>query len=460
MFTKKLSEFIFRTNYSDLPPEAISAAKIAVLDHIGVAMAGSQEPSGRIINQMVREYNLPAEATVIGHRYKTNPSMAALVNGTAAHVLDYDDCLDFPRVGLGHPSTSILPALMALAENNHLSGPELIIAYLVGIETYGKIGLMSKDAFKEGRRWEWTGVLGVMGATAAVAKILKLDESKINLSLGIAASLSCGIIRNFGSMAGHLHAGNAARNAIEAGILAQKGFTAYSDIFEAPYGFYNTFTANQDPLPIEVEEEHSKALGNPWNILNPGFMFKAFPCAHISHFGVTAGLQLRKQHSIDWKQISEIEFRIPSAIQKLVSYPDPKTGIQAKFSLGYCLCRALIEGKIKITHFADENINDPSTRQLMQKIKFVAIDQDMGDSPFGYQEVILKMRDGKTFSCRVDHSKGEPQNPQTYEEFTSKYLECAQHAHYDEKTASQIQATTLDLDNLKDVSQLAALIGR
>jgi 2-methylcitrate dehydratase PrpD len=460
MFTQKLSEFIFRTNYNSLTKEVISAAKIGTLDHIGVAMAGSQEPSGRIISQMVRDNDLPSEATVIGHRYKTNCSMAALVNGTSAHVLDYDDCLDFPRLGLGHPSTSILPALLALSEKYHFSGPDLIIAYLLGIETYAKIGLITKDAFKEGRRWEWTGVLGVMGATAAVSKILKLDESKINLSLGIAASLSCGMIRNFGSMAGHLHAGNAARNAIEAGLLAQKGFTAYTDIIEAPSGYYNTFTGNQEPLPKEVEEEYSQALGNPWNILSPGFMFKAFPCAHISHFGVTAGLQLRKQHSIDWKQIAEIEFRIPPAIQKLVSYPDPKTGIQAKFSLGYCLSRALIEGKIKITHFADENINDPSTRQLMQKIKFTTVEQDMGESPFGFQEVILKMRDGKIISCKVDHSKGEPQNPQTYEEFTSKYTECARYAHYDDETASKIQAMTLNLDNVDDISQLTALIGK
>jgi 2-methylcitrate dehydratase PrpD len=460
MFTQKLSEFIFQAKYGKLTPEVISAAKIAVLDHIGVAMAGSQEPSGRIINQMVSENNLPPESTVIGHRYRTNCSMAALVNGTAAHVLDYDDCLDFPRVGLGHPSTSILPALIALSEKNHFSGPDLIMAYLVGIEAYGKIGLMSKEAFKDGRRWEWTSVLGVMGATAAVSKILNLDESKINQSFGIAASLSCGLIRNFGSMAGHLHAGNAARNAIEAGLLAQKGFTAYNDIIEAPSGFYNTFTANLEPLPEEVLKEYSSSLGNPWNIVNPGFMFKAFPCAHISHFGVTAGLELKKQYPIDWTQISEIEFRIPTAIQKLVSYPDPKTGIQAKFSLGYCLSRTLIEGKIKIPHFADENINDPATRQLMQKIKFIAIEQDMGDSPFGYQEVTLKMRDGKTYTSRVAHAKGEPQNPQTHQEFTSKYMECARYAHYDDETASRIQAMVLDLDQIKDISQLTALIGK
>ena len=274
MFTSKLSQFIYCNNFKNLPAEAVTAAKIAILDHVGVAMAGSQEPSGRIISQMVQENQAPPEATVIGHRYKTSCTLAALANGTAAHVLDYDDCLDFPHIGLGHPSTSILPAALALSEKNHFSGQDLIAAYLLGVEAYAKIGLMSKDAFREGRRWEWTGVLGAMGATAAVSKLLRLDEPKINMSLGIAGSLAGGLIRNFGSMAGHLHAGNAARNAIEAGILAGKGFTSYNDIIEAPYGYYNTFTGNQDPLPKEVIEENIQALGHPWNIIIPVLCLK------------------------------------------------------------------------------------------------------------------------------------------------------------------------------------------
>jgi 2-methylcitrate dehydratase PrpD len=458
MFTRGLVQFITRTNYTDLPGEVVTAAKIAILDHIGVAMAGSQQPSGRIISEMVRESKSPPDSTVIGHRYKTNTALAALVNGTAAHVLDYDDCLDFPDVGIGHPSTSIFPALLATGEKKHLSGTDVLTAYCLGIEAYAKIGLMTREAFKEGRRWEWTSVLGTMGTAAGMAKLLKLDESHTDQCLGIAASLAAGLIRNFGSMAGHLHAGNAARDGIEAALLAEKGFTAYNDIIEAPFGYYNTFTGNQNPLPEKVQEEHMQALGNPWNLLKPGLMFKAFPCAHISHFGVTAGQQLRKQHNIDWRQIAEIEFRYPTYIQKVVHYPDPKTGIEGKFSLGYCLCRMLIEGKIKIDHFTDEAVKDPTTRKLMQKIKWVVQDQDMKAGPFGYQEVVLKMQDGQVYSCRVDNAKGEPQNPQTREEFTTKYMDCAAYAHYAEKTAAQIQNLILNMENVRDVAEIMELI--
>ncbi len=460
MFTGKLAQFISQTTYADLPEEVVAAAKKAILDHIGVAMAGSQEPSGRIISQMAQETQSPREATVIGHRYKTNCALAALVNGTAAHALDYDDCLVFPDVGLAHPTTSIFPAALAVAEKLHLNGQDLITAYCLGVEAYAKIGLMSRDAFLGGRRWEWTGVLGAMGSAAAVAKLLELDESKINMSLGIEASLACGMIRNFGSMAGHLHAGNAARNGIEAGFLAQKGFTAHEDIIEAPYGYYNTFTGNPEMLSKEIQAAHSQALGRPWNLINPGLMFKAYPCAHISAFGVTAGLELRKEHNIDWRQISEIELRIPTIIDKMVHYNDPTTGIEAKFSPGYCLCRALIEGEIKISHFADENINDPATRQLMQAIRLVVLEQEQQVGSFGYQEVVLKMKNGTVYSCKVEHAKGDPQNPQTDEEFTGKYLSCAEYAHYDRETALQIQEMVTGLERLTDVSALTELLGK
>jgi 2-methylcitrate dehydratase PrpD len=457
MFSRGLAQFVTRINYTDLPREVVSAAKIAMLDYIGVAMAGSQQPSGRIISQVAHDPQSQNEAVVIGHRYRTNCASAALVNGTAGHVLDFDDCLDFPHVGLGHPSTSILPASLAIAEKRHLSGQDLLVAYCLGIEAYAKIGLMIKDAFREGHRWEWTGVLGAMGSTAACAKLLKLDEEKTDLSFGIGGSLANGLIRNFGSMAGHLHAGNAARGGIEAALLAERGFTAYPGIVEAPYGFYNTFTGNQDPLPVDIQLENLRTLGNPWNLINPGLMFKAFPCAHISHFGVDAGLQLRKRHNIDHRNIAEIEFRIPKVVQKVVHYPDPRTGIEGKFSLGYCLCRVLIERKIKISHFTDDAVNDPTTRELMRKIKWVVMDQDLNVGPFGYQEVILKMADGSVYSCKVEHAKGEPQNPQTSAEFTAKYMDSALYAGYDSRTAEQILQMVLNIEGLEDITELADL---
>jgi 2-methylcitrate dehydratase PrpD len=459
LFTARLAQFINQTNYQDLPEEVVKAAKTAILDFSGVMMAGSQETSGKIISEIVRDDHAPAESTVVGSRFKTRCSLAALANGSSGHDLDFDDCLDFPDAGLGHPTTGIFPAVLAVSEKLHLSGKDVITAYCLGLEAYAKTGLLTRKESRSVKGWEWTGVLGVIGATAAVSKLLKLDEQKIVMSLGIATSLSSGLIRNFGTMAGHLHAGNAARNGVEAGFLAQKGYDARSGMIETSSGFYNTYTANPNPLPPEVIEENISALGNPWNIIDPGLMFKAFPCAHISHFGVDAALQLRKKHAIDWRQIAAMEYRISPFIQHAVIYTQPQSGIEGKFSLGYCLCRALIEGKVKISHFTDENVNDVVTHQLMNKVKMGVLEQEPIDTPFGYQELKITMNSGETYSCRVAHPLGEPQNPLNEEQHVEKYRDCAQHAKYDIKTASRFQELVMNLEAVEDVTQLTQIIG-
>ncbi|MGD9142695.1 MAG: MmgE/PrpD family protein [Dehalococcoidia bacterium] len=460
MFTEGLCNFINRTNYEDLPEEVIKAAKPAILDYIAVAMAGSQEPSGRIISEMVRESRSPAEATVIGGRYKASCTLAALANGTAAHVQDYDDCLDFPNVGLAHPTAGTFSGLLTIGEKYHVTGKDLITAYCLGVEAYGKIGLLVVESGVGNRGWEWTGTLGVMGAASALSRLLKLDEHKTMMALGIASTMSCSLIRNFGSMAGHLHGGNAARNGIEAVLLAQKGYDAtYPGIIEGRGGFYNAFSGNLDPLPENVQQERLDTLGNPWNLIDPGLMFKYYPCAHIAHFGAYAGQQLREKHAIDWQQIEEIEFRLPHFMSRNSSPPDPETGVQGRFNLGYCLCRSLIHGDIEFSFFTDEAVKDPDTLGLMKKIKWTAIRQEELPGPFGYQEVVLKMKDGNTYSCKVDHPRGEPQNPQSPEELEAKFRKCALYADYEETTISRIRDLVADLENVKDITELTALLG-
>ena len=276
---------------------------------------------------------------------------------------------------------------------------------------------------------------------------------------GIAASMAAGLIRNFGAMAGHLHSGNAARNGVEAGFLAQKGYTGRQNIIETPGGFYNAYTGNSEPVTEEIIEELIHSLGNPWNLIKPGLMFKAYPCCHIGHFGVDAALQLREKHSVDWRQISEIEFRVPSIMGGAGSRPEPQIGVEGRFSLEYCLSRALIYGRPKIAMFTDDGVKDQDSRELMRKVKFVSEEQDRLNGVFGYQEVVLKLKDGNIYSLKVEHPKGEPQNPQTKEELENKFRKCALYAQYDEKTLSQIKDLVMDLENVSDITQLTDLFG-
>jgi 2-methylcitrate dehydratase PrpD len=458
MFTKGLAEFICGTEYKDLPSGLVEAAKRAVLDYLAVTMSGSQEPSGRIMSEMVRENRSPEESTVIGGRFKASYTLAALANGTSAHTQDYDDCLDFPSAGLAHPTAGTFSGLLTLGEKNRISGKELITAYCLGVEAYGKTGLLVVEEGVGNRGWEWTGTLGVMGATAGLSKLLDFDERTMVNALGIAATLAGSLIRNFGSFAGHIHGGNAARNGIEAVTLAQKGYDATGgDVIEGRGGYYNAFSGKLESLGGEAQRQRLSQLGNPWNLLNPGLMFKYYPCAHIAHFGVYAAQQLREKHAFDWREIQRIGFRTPFARN---SPSPPQTGVQGRFNLGYCLCRALIHGGIEFEFFTEQGVKDANTLSLMEKIDWEEIPRENLVGPFGYQEVILKMKDGKTYGCKVEHPKGEPQNPQSLQELEAKFRKCAHYARYDDSTASQIKDLVADLENLKDISRLTALLGR
>jgi 2-methylcitrate dehydratase PrpD len=461
MFTEGLIKFISSTDYKDFPPELVSAAKWGILDYVAVTMAGSQEPSGKIMSEMVKESQSPPEATVIGGRYKASCAMAALSNGTSAHVQDYDDCLDFPNAGLAHPTAGTFSGLLTIGEKYHMSGKDLLTAYCLGIEAYGKIGLLIVDSGVGGHGWDWTGVLGALGGTIALSKLLKFDEYRMMMALGTASTMSSGTMRNFGSMAGHIHGGDAARNAIEATTLVQKGYTAsYPGILEGPLGFCNAYSGNSGQIPEKTQQDRLHALGNPWNLLNPGLMFKYYPLAHISHFGVYAAQQLKEKYHFDWRQIEEIEFLQPNALSRNSSPPPPQNGVQGRFNMGYCLCRTLIHGGIEFNFFTDEGVKDPDTRELMSKLKWGVSKQDYHAGPFGYQEVVLKMKDGTIYSQKVDHPKGEPQNPQSPDELIAKFRKCALYARYQDNDISRMKDIILNFENIKDVTQLTNILGQ
>jgi 2-methylcitrate dehydratase PrpD len=459
MYTRELCAFVQRTDYKDIPADVVSAAKRAILDNLAVTMSGSQEPSGKIICDMVKESGSPPEATVIGAHFKASAELAALANGTSAHTQDYDDCLDFPTAGLAHPTAGTFSGLLTMAEKHHRSGKDLILAYCLGVEAYGKTGLLVVQSGVGNRGWEWTGTLGVIGGTVGLSKMMKLDEEQTKNALGIASTMANSLIRNFGSFAGHLHGGNAARNAIESVKLAMKGYDSTGpDPMEGRGGYYNAFSGDLEPLDEKVQKERAATFGNPWNLVRPGLMFKYYPCAHISHFGAYAGQMLRKEHAFDWRDITDIEFRQPERLRRNSAPPDPETGVQGRFNMGYCLCRALIHGTIEPSFFTDEAVHDPDTRGLMKKLRWTVNPVEDVPGPFGHQEVVLTMKTGEKLSYRVDHPKGEPQNPQTPEELDAKFVKCAKYARYGEPVISRVRDMVANLDKVYDVSELTALL--
>ncbi len=456
MFTKALSQFIGRTNYEDLPPEAVAAAKGGILDYVGVTLSGSKEPVARKMAEVAEDDRARREATVISTGKKTSCSLAAWANGTTGHALDFDDCIHIEPMALGHPTTTIFPAALAVGEKLNVSGKELITAYCLGMEAYAKMGLfLREEAFNQG--WHNTAVFGTVGATAAVGKLLKLNETQMCRGFGIAASLAGGLRRNFGTMVKPLHAGNAARNGVDAGRLAARDFTAWETILEAPRGFHEVFTGKAK-IPEKTPEELSAALGNPWSIFSPGLSVKLYPCCRGTHNGVDAALYLKQKHSLDWRQIEAVECHVPRRLESILSYHAPKTALEAKFSLEYCFARALIDGWVKIGDFTDARVRQPEVTDLISKIKWVYPSQEE-EAMLVAHDFVVKGKDGKEYRSQVMYPKGEPQNPVSREEIVTKYRDCAS-GFLSREMSSQMEDLLLNLERVEKISKITRIIAQ
>jgi 2-methylcitrate dehydratase PrpD len=278
--TRQLASFVVDTSFAGIPAPAYARAKEAILDGLGCALVGSPTPIGKLMTRYVRERNETPRASVIGGGYKTSAALAALANGTMAHALDFDD-VNWSMSG--HPTVPLLPAVLAVGQEIHASGVDVLLAYTLGFEVETKVGLgINPRHYDLG--WHATSTLGTLGAAAACAKLLGLDVENTCMALGIAASTAAGLRQNFGTMTKPLHPGQAAMNGVTAAQLAQLGWTADANILEAPYGFCQLYTGtNQYNLDDIV-----KRLGNPYELLATGVAIKQYPCCAFTHRALDA----------------------------------------------------------------------------------------------------------------------------------------------------------------------------
>ena len=449
MSTRKLAEFIVRTNYEKLPAEAVEISKGAILDCIGVALAGSREEAGKIMLSLARELGGQPVAGVIGGGFRTSPVLASLANGTIAHALDYDD------VGGGtHPSCWLVPTILALGERNKSSGKEVLTAYVLGFEVAARLkGLLGAQHY--GKGWHSTSTLGSLGAAAVATKLLKLDIKQTQRALGIAASLANGLRQNFGTMTKPLHAGNAARNGVLAGLLTEKGFTADESILEGRVGFLKVFG---EDLEYDLEGM-CQQLGAPFAVVSPGIWLKAYPCCAGNHASIDAALHLRREHPFQPDEVVEVECATGPQTPKCLIRHRPKTGLEAKFSLEYCVSVALIDGEITLDRFTDERVLTPEIQNFIPRVKYsypaeLADKTGLDDLP---RTVTVRLRDGKVFSSKVWIPKGSPGNPMSKEERRSKFENCVQGV-LSAKERAEVVRLVSNLEQIADIGGLMNIL--
>jgi 2-methylcitrate dehydratase PrpD len=416
---EQIAEKIVAIRYEDLPKEAVDWAKAAILDTVGVTLAGAGENCVRIVDKMLAAAGGHGDCLIFGTDRRSGPLDAALINGTAAHALDFDDVSN--SLG-GHPSAPLLPAMFALADLRDCDGRAFVAAYVAGFETETRIARgVHFHHYEKG--WHPTATLGVFGATAACCHLMGLTAAQTAQALAIAASLASGIKANFGTMTKPLHVGHTARSGLFAAMLARDGFTANNAALEHQQGFLEVYNGagTYDAAAI------LKDWGNPFDVVEPGPAIKQYPCCGSTHPALDALLALRAEHAMPADKVVRIESWTHPRRLAHTNRPDPKTGLDAKFSVQYCLARATLQGQIRLEDFEGTAYDDLEVRALMTRIH-AAPHPDAGtanEQALG-AEVRVTFDNGETIAKKVGAALGRgPDNPLPAGALGAKFVNCA-----------------------------------
>ena len=408
--------YITETPAESIPPEAITAAKRALLDTAGVTLAGVPEDGPTIVRDLVSGHG-PGPASIIGSEQRAQLLDAALATGTAAHALDYDDTT-LPLHG--HPSAPLLPAVFALAEERGRSGAALLDAFVIGFEVEARLG-HAVDPSQYNQGWHATATAGTLGVAAAGSRLLGLDPERTRNALGIALSLAGGSRANFGSMTKPLHVGNAARGGLQATLLAERGFTASEESIGGPLGFLKLFSREGEDAPERIE-----ALGEGWGIVDPGINVKRYPCCYGTARSADNVFALIAEHDLQPDDVERIDVRVePGGLAALI-HPRPRDGLQGKFSMEYVLSAILLDRELKLATFEDEAVLRPAARSLIERIhtsEGAPPPEFAGVRKFSHVEVALA--GGGRLEHAVDEAAGSADHPLSWDELADKYRDTA-----------------------------------
>lgn len=450
--TQEVAGFVAKTRYRDIPAEVVRLAQGFILDGLGVALAGSTERGTRIVQTHIRQLGGKSEATVLGTGLTVPAAKAALANGVAGHAMDYDDTqLSTSKEAvyglLTHPTTPVLAAVLAIGEKEKVSGQELLLAYILGVEVECRIAdAINPRHYQSG--FHSTATMGGLGAAMAAGKLLRLKEEVLMRTLGIAASMASGLRENFGTMTKPLHAGRAAENGVTAALLGQAGFSAATNILEARRGFYNAMAGGYD------ESKVTGRLGHPYFMQAPGISIKPYPSGSLSHPAQDLILDLVMQHDLQPKDIESIDVGTNSNVPNALIYPMPKTALEGKFSIPFCMAIAVLERKAGIAQFKDRKVRDKKVVSLMKRVTLY-VDDEL--EALGYDQVRsrvrIKLKDGRVIEGRYDVARGHPEKPMSWAELGEKFRDCASLVLSRKNTEEAIQLVGR-LEQLRSIAPL------
>lgn len=443
--TRAVGTFAVDADARAIPTVCREGAKTGMLDCIGVMIAGTPEPAARIVAAMTATSTSNGGAPEIPAGRNLVPADAALVNGTAAHALDYDD------VGMdGHPSAVLTPAILADGWARGISGREALEAYVVGYEVWALLQEVEPGRVHE-RGFHPTAIWGTLAGAAACARLNRLDADQATNAIAIAASLAAGLVGNFGTMTKPLHVGRAAQAAVLAAHLAKAGFTGSPDVLEHPAGFMQAHSPSGAPALAGRNWQ----LGEVWRMVKYGVNIKRYPMCYATHRSIDAMLDLAVEHDLEADAIESIDVRIGDAQAIMLRNHDPMTALEAKFSIEFALAAAVIARRIGLKELDDSFVTRDDVKKVMRRVRVTTTTEKMADMPFAPDDRVgVALRDGRVLVHEpVARPKGSWQKPLSENELRDKFMDCAGIALATEHAAALFDLLAM-LDRLENIREL------
>ncbi len=449
--TEVLADYILAQLFEALSPKVVEQAKLFFKDCYGCMLAGAHEQAPLIAGSYCETLGARQVSSVISKKgFKTDPCSAAMVNGTSAHIHDYDDV---SITVTGHPSVVVQPVVLALGEERGASGKDILTAYIAGIEVMALMGrALNPQHYQRG--WHNTGTLGTFGAVAAAGLLLQLNRNQMINAIGIAASRAAGLKGNFGTMTKSLHAGLAASNGIFAAQMAALGFDANPDIMEMSGGFIPATSGEAD---LEAVTAFIAKGGSEF--LEPGLAVKPFPSCKATHNGINAVMDLAAEHGFQPADVARVLVGCQPIAKDLLKYPLAHTPLQGKFSMNYCVACALVYGRVNLAHFQGEIINDSAVLDLMQKVH-MEVNEEIAQGKYyngtWETEATIILKDSTKLYKRVRYATGDPENPLSAQAVNEKFIDQANGVIKPENIEGLLDC----LNHLENLNTVACLINK
>jgi 2-methylcitrate dehydratase PrpD len=434
--TRRIARFVSQTSGGDIPESIYEHAKVALLDWYAVTIAGKDDPLVQKLTHLADQEGGNPQATLLGQGVKKTASQATLINGAASHALDYDDTLAF---FLGHPSVTLFPSVLALAEWKGKKGAELLTAYVIGFRTGSALGAFAGlGHYMAG--WHGTSTMGHLASASACSRLLGLDVHRTTHALGIAATQASGLKRVFGTMCKPFHAGKCSQAGLNSALLAAEGFTSAEDALEGPQGFF-------DVLRGDKNEEVLATLGQTWDI--EALAQKYHASCHATHSPIEAAWKIVNEHGLSTDQIKSITVKSSEMGLSAAHRMEATTGLEGKFSIPYCVANALLRGNTGMQAFVDEKVKDPEVQGFMKKISVVKDETKLALEA----DVELETAAGEVHSAFSDILQEVPPLEVKKEKLRAKFEDLCGPVLGGRKT-EEIRDAILSLDTLKDMGVL------